>query len=323
MGSDPSSMPGCRYFIAASLLLAAVQLRAQQAPDLQQGLAYLQAGNAEQARDVFEAVLTSTPADLQAQDGEVRASESIALRDRGAGHMVDALQALIRARSFAPNNARLLFDLGVLEDEMHLYPNAETALTSAQQIDPHNPDIDYAMARVKIDEGQLDAAERSLKTYLQARPNDASAHFGLGCVYELGMHFDQAKAEFLRSTELQPIQTEAWYELGDIALKQNDYAAALPYFQKVLARDARHGGALADTGQALYREKRYADALVYLRRAVAAAPDYQPGHYYLGLTLTRLGQKEEAERELQTAQKLADEDNKNASRRYQLKSPGQ
>ena len=150
-------------------------------------------------------------------------------------------------------------------------------------------------------------AERIMKIYLQARPDDASAHYGLGRVYELGMHFDQAKTEFLRSTELQPVQTEAWYELGVIALRQNDYTGAMLYFQKVLARNGLHGGALADAGQALYREKHYEEALVYLRRAVAAAPDYQPGHYYLGLTLTRLGQKEEAERELQTAEKLADE----------------
>jgi tetratricopeptide (TPR) repeat protein len=316
-------MPGCRYLVAASFLLAPCQGPAQRTPDLQQGFAYLQAGNAEQARDFFEAILATIPDDRQAQDGEVKASEAIALKDRSAGDMADALQAMMRAQSFAANNAHLLFDLGVLEEEMRLYPNAETALTTAQQIDPKNPDIDYAMARVKIDEGQLDEAERNMKIYLQARPDDASAHYGLGRVYELGMHFDQAKAEFLRSTELQPVQTEAWYELGDIALKQNDFAAALPYFQKVLGRNGLHAGALADTGQALYREKRYDEAQVYLRRAVAAAPDYQPGHYYLGLTLTRLGQKEEAERELQTAQKLADEDNKDASRRYQLKSPSQ
>jgi tetratricopeptide (TPR) repeat protein len=311
-------MHGCRYLIAASILFVAPPGPAQQAPDAQQGFALLQAGNTEQARDVFEAVLTTTPADLQAQDGEVKASEAIALRERGAGHMVDALQALTRAQNFAPHNAHLFFDVGVLEEEMQLYPNAETELAAAQQIDPQNPDVDYAMARVKIDKGQLDDAEREMKIYLLARPDDASAHYGLGRVYELGMHFDQAKAEFLRSTELQPIQTEAWYELGVVALKQNDYPSALPYFQKVLARNGQHGGALADTGQALYREKRYDEALVYLRRAVAAAPSYQPGHYYLGLTLNRLGQKEEADRELQTAQKLADEDNKNASRRYQL-----
>jgi tetratricopeptide (TPR) repeat protein len=103
-----------------------------------------------------------------------------------------------------------------------------------------------------------------------------------------------------------------------MALKQNDYDDALTDFHRVLARDGRHGGALAGSGQALFREKRYDEALEYLRRAIAAAPDYQPGHYYLGLTLSRLGQKEESDRELLAAQKLADEENRNAGRRYQL-----
>ena len=132
------------------------------------------------------------------------------------------------------------------------------------------------------------------------------------------MQFDKAKLEFRRSLELSPVQTESWYELGDMALKQNDYDDALTDFHRVLARDGRHGGALAGSGQALFREKRYDEALEYLRRAIAAAPDYQPGHYYLGLTLSRLGQKEESDRELLAAQKLADEENRNAGRRYQL-----
>ena len=53
-------------------------------------------------------------------------------------------------------------------------------------------------------------------------------------------------------------------------------------------------------------------------RAIAVAPNYQLGHYYLGLTLSRLGEKEESDRELLTAQRLADEENKNAGRRYQI-----
>jgi tetratricopeptide (TPR) repeat protein len=186
------------------------------------------------------------------------------------------------------------------------------------QLDPSSLDNYYAMARVKMDEGQLDTAEQNMRMYLRSRPDDAGAHYGLGRIYELGMQFDKAKPEFQRSLELRPVQTESWYELGDMALKQNNYADALTDFQNVLARDGRHGGALAGSGQALFHEKRYDEALEYLRRSIAAAPGYQPGHYYLGLTLSRLGQKEEANRELSIAQKLADEENRNAGRRYQL-----
>jgi tetratricopeptide (TPR) repeat protein len=305
--------------IAVSLLLAVPESSLAQSPTSpQDGLALLQAGKPDEARAVFEAILGSNPGDPQALDGEVKASEALALKERSAGHMVEALRDMMGAEDYAPGNARLLFDIGILEEEMQLYPDAEKALARAQEIDPGNPDNYYAMARVKIDEGQLDAAEQNMTTYLKARPDDASAHYGLGRVYELGMQFDQARGEFQRSIELQPLQTEAYYELGDVALKQDNYSEALSYFEKVLARNGQHGGALTGAGQALYREKRYEQALAYLRRATGAAPGYQPGHYYLGLTLSRLGQKEESDRELLTAQKLADEDNKNAGRRYQL-----
>jgi tetratricopeptide (TPR) repeat protein len=310
----------CRrgYAILPVLLTVAMRLAAQPAPSPAEGFALLDAGKPDAAREVFESILGSNPADSEAQQGEVKASETLALRERNAGHMVEALQALMRARDFAPRNPHLLSDLGILEEEMKLYPDAEKALALAQQIDPSSLDNYYAMARVKMDEGQLDAAEQNMHLYLQSRPDDAGAHYGLGRIYELGMQFDKAKPEFQRSLELRPVQTESWYELGDMALKQNNYADALTDFQNVLARDGRHGGALAGSGQASFREKRYDEALEYLRRAVAAAPDYQPGHYYLGLTLSRLGQKEEADRELLTAQKLADEENRNAGRHYQL-----
>jgi tetratricopeptide (TPR) repeat protein len=307
------------YSIAALLLLFPPGVAmAQRAPTVQDGFALLHAGKPDDARNVFEAVLGGKPDDTQAQSGEVQASESLALAQRHDGHLVEALQALLRARPFAPRNPRLLVDLGILEEEMKLYPDAEKDLALAQQVSPNDLNADYAMARVKMDEGQLDAAEQNMKAYLHARPDDASAHYGLGRIYEVGMQFDPARAEFLRSIAIQPVQTEAWYELGDVALKQNNYTEALSDFQKVLARNGQHAGALADAGQALYREKKYAEAFPYLQRAIEAAPTYQPGHYYLGLTLSRLGRKEESDRELLTAQKLADEDNKNAGRRYQI-----
>ncbi|HEY1500265.1 MAG TPA: tetratricopeptide repeat protein [Acidobacteriaceae bacterium] len=305
--------------IAIAALLTAFQTSTAQAPPPPaDGVTLLQAGKFEEARASFEATLTTTPQDQQAQDDEVKASEALALRERAAGNRVEALRALIRAQDFAPRNARLLFDLGILDEEMQLYRDADKALTQAIQIDPDNPQSYYGLARAQIYEGELDAAEQNMKTYLKARPGDASAHYGLGRIYQLGMRFDQARDEFQRSIDLQPVQTEAYYELGDIALKQNDYAAALGYFQKVLARDGKHGGALAGAGQAFFRQKQYPEALDNLRRAVAVAPDYQPGHYYLGLTLSRLGQKEESDKELLTAQKLADEDNKNGTRRFEV-----
>lgn len=272
----------------------------------------LQSGRAAEARDAFESVLNADPANKDAQDGEVAASEQLALDARRNSHMEDALSFLVRAQQFVPKNAHLLYDLGIQEDDMQLYQDADRTLALAEQLNPGDPNVMYAVARVKLDLGQLSQAEEKMQEYLKARPNDASAHYGLGRVYQQGLQFDQARAEFQRSIELQPVQTEAYYQLGDIALGQGDFAEALSDFGKTLVRDPKHGGALAGTGQAYFKQKQYVQAEEFLERAVAAAPEYETGHYYLGLTLARLGRKEDSERELALATKLADAASKKA-----------
>lgn len=302
-------------------ILVALCAAAQAVPSVADATALLQAGQAAQARDAFESILSADPANTQARSGEVAASERLALEQAAAGNSVAALQALLRAEKAVPRDARLDYDLGILEDQMHLYPEAQKSLAAAEQLHYADPKLLYAQARVDFDQGQLDPAQQKMSAYLRQRPDDASAHYGLGRVFQLGLQFDQARAQFQESLRLQPEQTEAWYQLGDIALKQSQFDEALADFNKTLARDPLHGGALAGSGQACYREKHYHQALDFLNRAVAAAPDYQPGHYYLGLTLGRLGRKEESERELATAARLADEENKKSSTRYQLTVP--
>lgn len=285
------------------------------------GSALLAAGQFTQARDAFEAALAADPGNAQAQTGEVTASEHIALDQRAAGHLPDALAALLRAQKFAPQQARLDYDIGILEDEMQLYPEAQKSLAAAEQLHYDDPGLLYAEARVLLDEQQLDPAREKMNAYLKLRPNDATAHYGLGRIEQMGLRFDEARAEFQASIRLAPQQTEAWFQLGEIALRQNQSDEALADFGKTLARNPKHGGALAGSGQACFQLKRYAEALSWLDQAVAAAPDYQPAHYYRGLTLARLGRKDESEHELAAAAKLADEQNRKESTRYQLTVP--
>jgi tetratricopeptide (TPR) repeat protein len=301
-------MPVPLITLALFLIATALPvLQSQQARPLRSaGAELLHSGKVAEARDTFESVLNSDPTNKDAQDGEVAASEKLALDDRRAGRMDDALRDLLRAQGFAPKNPRLLFDLGIQEDDMQLYKDADRTLALAEQLNPGDPQLLYALGRVKLDLGQLSAAEEKLRAYLKFAPNDASAHYGLGRVLQAGLQFDPARAEFQRAIDLQPLQTEAYYQLGDIALGQGDFAEAISEFGKTLARDARHGGALTGTGEAYFKQKQYAKAEEFLERAIVAAPEYETAHYYLGLTLARLGRKDDSERELTLASKLAD-----------------
>jgi tetratricopeptide (TPR) repeat protein len=309
------------FALVLALAIPVVRAAAQPSSGVANGDSLLQAGKYGEARDAFEAVLGSDPQNAPAQAGYVEASERLALQDRAAGHMDDALQTLRRAQGMVPHNARLLFDLGILEDQMSLFQDADQSLAAADQLNPGDPEILYGIARVKMDLGQLAPAEEKMEAYLRLRPDDASAHFGLGRIFQIGLQFDKARAEFMRSIALKPVQTESYFELGDLALKQGNFDEALAQFNTTLARDPGHGGALEGSGEALFKEKKFEQAGGFLERAVAAAPDYAPSHYYLGLTYARLGRKEDSERELALASRLADKENHSSGGRMELTNP--
>jgi Flp pilus assembly protein TadD len=300
-----------RLTAANEAMLAAIQAQLAEQPPANDSLA--------NTRAQYEAALAADPSNTAAQSGEVRVCEQLALTARANGNDTLALRTLLDALHVLPNNAQLLYDAGVQEDSMKLYWDADKAVARLQTLPGGNtPDGMYLAARIKMDLGQLSPAEQDMRAYLQAKPNDATAHYGLARILQLEEHFDQARVEFEKSLALQPEQTESQFELGEIALEQGRDQDAIDQYAQTLAGNPKHGGALTGTGIAMFRLKHYALAETWLRKATAAAPDYQPAHYYLGLTLGRLGRQAEARLELAQAASMAQAQNMQASQRLHI-----
>jgi len=279
------------------------------------------AGELDQARDMFEQVLVLHPGDAEAQDGMASTSERLSLKARAAGNMNAALEALVRAQKVEPDHQRVLLDLGILEDEMSLDMDAVTTLEHLVALKPADPNAFYALARVDMSLGRLEAAQEEMRAYLKIRPLDASAHYGLGRIYLQGLQFDKAQVEFEESIRIQPQQSEGYYQLGQADLNQNKLDESIAQFQRALERNPKHGGALVGIGTAYFKLKQYDKAKEWLVRATDAAPEYQPGHYYLGLTLGRLGDAAGSRRELDVATELAAKDNQQSATRLRLLQP--
>ena len=199
----------------------------------------------------------------------------------------------------------LLTDLGVQAYDLHRLTEAGEALDMALRLRPNEATTQYALARVELDRQRMPQAEALFHAYLVQRPNDASAHYGLGHLLQMQQRNDEAAAEFHRSIDLQPAQTESYYQLGQMDLDVHHDAEARELFAKVLSRFPTHGGALTGTGILDFRAKDYPAARRNLEAAVAASPEYQPAHYYLGLTLARLGEAAASARELGRAADMA------------------
>ena len=256
------------------------------------------------AMDSFEATLSANPHDPAAQDGERKAAIALALQLR-VNDGPAALAVLERARAALPDDPTILTDLGIQADVLRRYPESTEALRAALRLRHDDPTTQYALAHTLTDSGNAVEAESLFHAYLAQRPNDASAHYGLGHLLQMQQRNDDATAEFQRSIALQPVQTESYYQLGQMALDEHRDDDARVMFQKTLSRMGTHGGALAGMGILAFRAKDYASARTWLQQAITASPDYQPAHYYLGLTLGRLGDKEGSARELATAARLA------------------
>ena len=271
--------------------------------------------------DACERTLGSQPADEQARASERDAAIAAALAARRDGKPEQALAFLLRAHKWVGDDAVLLLDTGVLEEQMKLYKDANAALQAAHAADTQQPRILYALARVEMDLGQTAASGDTWRAYLADCPQDASAHYGYGLLLEEADQTEKAAAEFVQSIAIQPQQIESYYRLGDIRREQGAAARAAELYGKALARDPKHPGALTGLGILAFQAKRYSEAGQDLAQAVAYAPDFQTARYYYGLTLAKLGEPDKAQAELKTAIALANRQNQqNATRGRELAS---
>jgi tetratricopeptide (TPR) repeat protein len=285
------------------------------------GLLYFQEGKPEQSIDQYEAALKADPSLQEARTGMVGVAEQQALAARKEGDLEKSLGILIRARKALPEQPRLLYDFGVLAIQMKLYEDGSQALEQSLKLEPDQPDTIYALARARLEEERMADAERLMREYLTLRPQDPTAHYGLGRVLSIELKTDAARVEFERSIELQPEQTESYYELGQLELDARHDENAQKLFEKVIARNSKHGGALTGEGIVAYRRKDYAKAEEYLSGAVANAPDFVTAHYYYGLALGHLGRKSESEKELALASRMSNVQDQEKHRGLKLISP--
>ncbi len=245
----------------------------------------------------------AAPTPGQCDEGDRAVATALGLRKQGDGPA--ALACLEQARVSHPEDPVLLTDLGVQAYDLQRLTEAAEALNTALRLQPNSPTAQYALARVELDRQHMPQAEALFRAYLAQRPKDASAHYGFGHLLQMQQHNDEAAAEFHRSIDLQPAQTESYYQLGQMDLDVHHDTEARVLFTKVLSRFSAHGGALTGIGILDFRAKNYAAARQSLEAAIAASPEYQPAHYYLGLTLARLGDSPASALELKRAADLA------------------
>jgi tetratricopeptide (TPR) repeat protein len=290
---------------AEELFLRAIQNNPDFAPARAHlGLLDAQNGRTEEAISQLREALRLDPSRRDASGALVGILQDHARTAVESRDYPTALSLLTEAEKYEPDNPDVRFELGTVELQMSLWEDAVEAFQKVLKLRGAEPLAHYNLGRAFMGLSRFEDARQQFARYVEAHPEDASGPCALGMTLAALERGPEARQQLERSIALDPEQTESYFRLGLIELNNKDLDQAAANFRQVLSRNPKHAEALSALGRVAFEQRRYSDAIDLLRRAIDNDESLREAHYYLGLTLVRLGRKEEADIQLQIATRL-------------------
>jgi tetratricopeptide (TPR) repeat protein len=139
-------------------------------------------------------------------------------------------------------------------------------------------------------------------------PSLPGLHYALGNSYWLEAKWDPAIEEFKKELDISPADYMANWKLGDTYLFKRQYDDARVYLEKALKERPDLGQAYRDMGKLCILSGQPEQAITYLNKVSQLSPDEPTCHYLLAQAYRKLGNTAEVKTELQTFQKLREQE---------------
>ena len=253
-------------------LSAAQDIAERSTPELlRYGKALFERGECFSSRYLFQQVLERQPSNPEALSGKgralvcegsfdegIRALEQVAklapnmagvytqlaeayLRQYQAdpaahgGRLADALGVLGKADVQGADAAAVANLRGVVYYRQGNLQRAQRALEQATSLSPDVADYQRNLGLVYVLLGDTKAAIETLRRAVSLEPDNDLGHNQLGQAYLLGKRCDDAVFELEQAATLAPDKAEVNLNLGIAHFDCQDFEAARPYFEKVVA----------------------------------------------------------------------------------------
>jgi predicted Zn-dependent protease len=188
------------------------------------------------------------------------------------------------------------------------YPGLGVALGAAelnlQEVPQQTSLLDSAVRRageaaIATFEDRKKDAEQAYRSLLAQFPKQPFVHLDYGMLLESEHRDDDAIAEFLAETKLNPQSPAAWLWLGRITLDEGRARDARAYALQARARDANDPLSYLIEGRSYMFEHDWENALQPLRQAEKLSPQSSEVHYALATVCGALKRTDEAKQERQ------------------------
>jgi tetratricopeptide (TPR) repeat protein len=173
------------------------------------------------------------------------------------------------------NNARatVLAQLAKSQYEAGSFDKSQQTLNEAMTLAPENPGVHLLQAKLSIEQGQLDRADRELKTVLKLDPKSAEAEYLSGVVYQRWQKPDLALECYVRASEKAPEELAYVLARAEMLVAINNSNDALTLLRGKLDFFEHNAVIHHAIGQILMDQGKYPQAVEALGQAAILAPD--------------------------------------------------
>jgi len=195
-----------------------------------------------------------------------------------------------------------------------------------------SPQIHIYFGHAYLRSNYPEQAIAELQKALKKDPKIAQAHYFLGLAYlerDPGK-FDEAAAEYRAEVSNSPNDFRAYYQLGNIELKDHRVEEAERDLKRASVLAPENPDPLIYLGELYASENHSVEAEAAMRRAIALTKDISRGgyqinraHYVLGRILIQSGRREEGMAELKISSSLRNQTTANAQRGETGADPGE
>lgn len=263
-------------------------------------------GNIDKAISAFERAVKKEPNFVlgHVELGEAFWAQYSATQDPvWAGRAQKAIEA---ALAIYPADPDVRISLGVVYAKTGRAEEATSELRAALKV---RPTSDYAHRELANALRDLNRDQEALAHYRQAlriRPDYFRNNMALGLFYYRKGQYEDAATWFQRVTQVQPDSNMGFINLGAAYMRLGANDLALENFEQAntIAPD---GVTFSNIGTIHYSDGRYAEAVEAFQEAIRLGQKNHTSHRNLGDAYLKLGRRDRARAEFETAAALSDE----------------
>ncbi len=230
--------------------------------------ALFQSGDLVQAAKGYESALLLKSNSARAFAGLAR----IHREKKDLTSAVAALNAAIDANPDYVEAYRILLE--IQEAQGHRSGLMQTA-SLLHSLSPENPRYTLVLARVYLELGELEAAEKFYRKSITLSPKLAVAYKGLGNVYLAQDDYDKAMKNFKKSLDLDADDASTLNSLGMTYVRLGQFKEGVDQYMLALKLNPRDSRVLFNLGQAYEKNEALAKAKWYYSQALVHKPGFE------------------------------------------------